>query len=195
MSGWSRRLRRALRHLWTIRSRLTLWYVGLLMLTLGAFAAVLFVSLTRGLQEELDRSLTTEAQRVVNEIDVRGGRLVANSALELPPPGMIAVVYDLSGARIAVNDPRVTLPELVESLRQAGLGQQSFSTVSLAGGEWRVFSTPIRLNGNLIGVLQIARSQESIAQAQRQLLTLSPWRFRCSSFWRRRSACSLLGAP
>jgi heavy metal sensor kinase len=172
VNSWRRRLRPALRHLWTIRSRLTLWYVGLLMLTLGAFAALLFVSLTRGLQEELDRSLTTEAQRVVNEIDVRGGRLVANSALELPPPGMIAVVYDLSGARIAVNDPRVTLPELVESLRQAGLGQQSFSTVSMAGGEWRVFSTPIRLNGNLIGVLQIARSQESIAQAQRQLLTL-----------------------
>ena len=165
-------LRRALRHLWTIRARLTLWYVGLLMLTLAGFSAVLYISLTRGLQEELDRSLTSEAQRVVNEIDVRGGRIVANSALDLPPPGMIAVVYDLSGARLAVNDPRVTLPELVETLRQAGRGEQSFSTVPLGGGDWRVFSTPIRLNGNLIGVLQIARSEENIAQAQRQLLTL-----------------------
>jgi heavy metal sensor kinase len=66
----------------------------------------------------------------------------------------------------------VTLPELVEALRQAGRGEQSFSTVPLGGGDWRVFSTPIRLNGNLIGVLQIARSEENIAQAQRQLLTL-----------------------
>jgi hypothetical protein len=114
---------------------LTLWYVGLLMLTLAGFAAVLYISLTRGLQEELDRSLTSEAQRVVNEIDVRGGRIVANSALDLPPPGMIAVVYDLSGARLAVNDPRVTLPELVEALRQAGRGEQSFSTVPLGGGD------------------------------------------------------------
>ena len=167
-----RRLHAAVRHLLTIRSRLTLWYVGLLMLTLGAFAAVLFVSLTRGLQDELDRSLTTEAQRVLNEIEVRGGRIVATSALDLPPPGMIAVVYDVNGVRLAVNDPRVTLPALVDALREAGRGEQFFSTVSLAGGEWRVFSTPIRLNGNLIGVLQIARSQESIAQAQRQLLTL-----------------------
>jgi len=62
---------------------LTLWYVGLLMLTLAGFSAVLYISLTRGLQEELDRSLTSEAQRVVNEIDVRGGRIVANSALDL----------------------------------------------------------------------------------------------------------------
>jgi heavy metal sensor kinase len=142
------------------------------MLTLTAFSVLLYISLTRGLQDELDRSLATEGQRVVNEIEVRGGRIVGGQALDLPPPGMIAVVYDLSGARVAVNDPRVTLPELVEALRQAGSGQQLFSTVSLAGGDWRVLSTPVRLNGSLIGVLQIARSQESIAQAQRQLLTL-----------------------
>jgi heavy metal sensor kinase len=166
------RLRRALRHLWTIRARLTLWYVGLLMLTLTAFSVLLYISLTRGLQEELDRSLATEAQRVVNEIEVRGGRIVGTQALDLPPPGMIAVVYDLSGARVAVNDPRVTLPALVEALRQAGSGQQLFSTVPLAGADWRVLSTPVSLNGSLIGVLQIARSQENIAQAQRQLLTL-----------------------
>jgi heavy metal sensor kinase len=164
--------RRAQRHLWTIRSRLTLWYVGLLMLTLVGFSALLYISLTRGLQGELDRSLTTEAQRVVNEIEVRGGRIVTTSALDLPPPGMIAVVYDLSGARLAVNDPRVTLPALVEALRQASLGEQLFSTVPLAGGEWRVFTTPVRLNDTVIGILQVARSQESIAQAQRQLLIL-----------------------
>jgi heavy metal sensor kinase len=142
------------------------------MLTLIAFSVLLYISLTRGLQDELDRSLTTEAQRVVNEIEVRGGRIVGTSALDLPPPGMVAVVYDLSGARVAVNDPRVTLPALVEALRQAGSGQQLFSTVHFVGADWRVFSTPIRLNGNLIGVLQIARSQESVALAQRQLITL-----------------------
>lgn len=166
-------LRSLLRPLWTIRARLTLWYVALLMLTLGAFAALLSFSLARGLQAELDRSLTVEAQRVVNEMELRNGRIVASPALDLPPPGMIAVVYDLNNVRVAANDPRVSLPTLVEALRRAGRGEASFSTVTLAtGADWRVFTTPIALNGVLVGALQTARSQESIAQAQRQLLTL-----------------------
>ena len=53
----------------SIRVRLTLWYVALLAVILVLFSGVLYLSLSRGLAEEMDISLSTEAARRIASMD------------------------------------------------------------------------------------------------------------------------------
>jgi heavy metal sensor kinase len=171
------RLEHWLQHAWegvrSIRVRLTLWYVALLGLILVVFSAVLYLSLSRNLHDEVDRSLAAEAQRQLASLDVENGAPSLAEGPDMLQVGTVAVLYDRAGQHVLANDPRQPLPVLAEALARAAQGQETFMTTQLpSGAEWRVLTTPVVDNGMLIGVLQVARSEGEVDAALHQLALL-----------------------
>lgn len=165
-------LRRAWTVLRTIRVRLTLWYVALLAVILVAFSAFLYASLSHNLHAQLDGVLEAEAQRLVATLDIQNGHPSLPEESDLLPPGAVVALYDRTGTRILATT-RQSRRFATGALIQAVQGRTSLETVRLADGtEWRVLTLPVVENGQLIGVLQVARDERGIEIALRQLITL-----------------------
>jgi heavy metal sensor kinase len=155
-----------------IRVRLTIWYVVLLGLILVVFSAFLYLSLYTSLHAEVDRSLVADAQRDIASLDYDNGGLQLDNA-DCQQVGTVTALYDRSGQRVLVNDPRQPLPVLAGALAAAAKGQQALVTTRLQdGANWRVLTTPIVANGVLVGVLQVGRSERDVDAALHQLAVL-----------------------
>ncbi len=171
MSRLGERLRRACVALHTIRVRLTLWYVALLAVILVGVSAVLYLSLSYTLYAELDHSLAADAQQVVSTIDVQNGEPGFGDGLDTLTAGTIASLYDRSGQRFIASNARQPLPVLPEVLAAAAGGQKRLLTVQAADGErWRVLVVPVVDEGQLVGVLQVERSERGVEVALSQLV-------------------------
>jgi heavy metal sensor kinase len=157
----------------SIRVRLTLWYVALLAIILLVFSALLYLTLSRGLREELDVTLSTEAARLIASMDFENNAPQLGEAPDNLRIGTVAALYDATGRRLLAYDPRQPLPALADSLSQAARGQQSFATASLADGtQWRVLTAPVFENGLQVGILQVGRPVAQVDATMRQLSLL-----------------------
>ena len=169
------RLRGLMARAGSIRVRLTLWYVALLAVILVLFSGVLYLSLSRGLAEEMDISLSTEAARLIASMDFENGLAVLGVG-ENPDnlqTGTVAALYDATGQRLVAYDPRQPVPSLPDALTRARYGQQTFLTASLRdGSQWRVLTLPVLDNGQQIGILQVARPMAEVTAAIQQLALL-----------------------
>lgn len=172
MSRLSARLCQALEIVRTIRVRLTLWYVALLALILLVFCAFLYVSLAQRLSAEVDRSLQSATQQVAASLEITDGRLSLGDAPDALPSGTTVVLYDRAGTEVVANAPRSSLPVLSAALGRVAQSRQTFQTVQLQGDDWRVLTTPLNDGAQPIAVLQLARSEEDVAVALRQLVLL-----------------------
>lgn len=162
-----------LRRASSIRVRLTLWYVALLAVILVAFSGVLYASLARGLREQMDLSLSTEAERLIASLEADNGALHLGEGLENLSLGTVAALYDRTGQRLLAYDPRQPLPAVPQALSAAASGRQSFVTAALADGtQWRVLSTPVTENGVQLAVLQVGRPVAEVDSTLRQLAIL-----------------------
>jgi heavy metal sensor kinase len=168
-----RELRRLLRRANSIRVRLTLWYVALLAVVLVAFSGLVYVSLARSLRQETDLALSTEADRLIASLDVENGVPQLAEGPDNLRVGTVAALYDSSGTRLLVYDPRQPLPILPQSLSAAAAGGQTFVTAALPdGSQWRVLTTPVSENGVEIAILQVARPAGEVDATLRQLAVL-----------------------
>jgi heavy metal sensor kinase len=169
------RVRRLLERAWpggrSIRVRLTLWYVVLLGVILLAFSSFLYVSLSRSLHEEVDRSLIGEAQRQLASLDLENGRPnLGEPTVEL---GTTTILYDATGQRVLASAANQPLPRLPAALAAAARGQDTFATTLMPdGAEWRVLTVPVVEQGTVIGVLEVARSYAEVNAALHQLALL-----------------------
>lgn len=158
----------------SIRAHLTLWYVALLAGILVAFSALLYVSLSRSLNQDLDLTLSTEATRLIAAMDFESGAPHLGS--EGPDNlriGTVAALYDSAGKRLLAYDPRQLLPPLPDAMSRAAQGRQTFLTGPLPDGtDWRVMTTPVLENGNQIGILQVGRPVAEVDATLRQLALL-----------------------
>ncbi|HEV7663867.1 MAG TPA: heavy metal sensor histidine kinase [Chloroflexota bacterium] len=165
--------RRLLRRATSIRVRLTLWYVALLAVILLAFSLVLWLSLSRSLREELDLSLSTEAERLITSMDFENGAPHLAEGPDNLRIGTVAALYDTTGTHVLAYDPRQPLPALPDALSRAAQGQATFDTASFPdGAQWRVLTTPVSENGFQIGILQVGRPIEAVDATLRQLALL-----------------------
>jgi heavy metal sensor kinase len=154
----------------SIRVRLTLWYVALLAVILLAFSGLLYLTLSRGLREELDVTLTTEAERQVGSMDFEDGAPHLGDGPDNLRIGTVTALYDAAGKRLLAYDPRQPLPLLPDALSQAAQGKQTFVTAPIGDGtEWRILTTPVRDNGSQIGVLQVGRPVAEVDATMREL--------------------------
>lgn len=166
-------MRRLLLRARSIRVRLTLWYVALLAIILVAFSTVLYASLARGLNAQLDVSLSTEAERLIASLDVENGALHLGEGPDNLSVGTVGALYDASGQVLLAYDPRQPLPALPQALNAAARGQQTYATARFQGSaQWRVFTTPVTENGVQVAVLQVGRPMSDVEAALNQLALL-----------------------
>ena len=163
-------LRRYSRRLHSIRVRLTLWYVAILLIILAAFSAFLYVRLAQNLREGTDRALTLEAQQIGSTLDLDHGGPFLSRALDQLPAGIVVVLYSPSGARLEASSHGRLTPTLPAPSLQPQRNFTRLTTVSAAiGDDWRVLTMPVLSNGRTVALLQVAQSEDLSETALHQL--------------------------
>lgn len=157
----------------SLRARLALGQIVILGLVLLAFSTLVTMSFARVLQSEADAILTAEAQQANDLVDIDEGKLVEAIPTERVPAGLVMAVYNQQGRLLFSNDTQSVLPRLASERFKAGARADSFETIRQADGSgWRVAVIPIIDDGQALGLLHVARSQQTVEQALGQLLTL-----------------------
>jgi hypothetical protein len=169
LRGWPRRAWAALR---TVRVRLTLWYVALLAVILVGFSVVLYISLERNLRAELDRWLAEREQHIADNVEIKNGRIdLGDAADELGSDALLAV-YSLTGSQVVGGGSarsRATLGPMLAALPR---DERRYHGLEAAGEQWRVLTALAIERGTVVGVIQVARSEDDLQAALRQLLVL-----------------------
>jgi signal transduction histidine kinase len=154
----------------SIRLRLTLLYSGILALTLIALGVVLIVSVSQVTFSTLQNTLRDEARRVVYSREFRLDR-PGYDPRRVAVPDTYMQTIDPTGAIIArttnLGDFRLPIDE--DDLQTASDGESWTDIVTTDNGRLFVFNQPIVLRGQLIGVVQLARS---LAEQDESLETL-----------------------
>ncbi len=178
---------RAPRALRTLRGRLTVWHGLVVCLVLIVFTLSVYALLARSLEREVDRSLAERAQQVNDAIlppplpppgppgeptlvgppqDVLIPAPVTFSSADTfvqvaGPDGMILGASDnLDGAELSIT---------AEDLETLHTGQERYSEAQLEGEQVRVYSMPLLVEGEPVGLVQVARSLEPYRQGLAQL--------------------------
>jgi heavy metal sensor kinase len=161
------------RHLraWPVRSvrvRVTLWYLAILLVVLIVFAAVVYLGLGRGLRAEMDHALELVAVQVA-DVSERGRPELEDDKL---PPGYVASLYGVDGKFLAAAPPGEGLG-LENGVQGAARdGQDTWQSASVRGQSWRVLTRPLVWNGRVVAVIQVARSEAEVEGALDQLRVL-----------------------
>ncbi len=160
----------------SIRWRLTLWNVGVLALTLGVLGAALHYTLRANLMRGADRDLARFADRAQ--------QLATVLPSELPRPLRPPPDRTLYGPRFftVTGQPLPSLtagtPWDPQTFALSVQGQSVYSARTLSGEPVRIYSVPLRRDGRIIGVAQIARplteEYAEVRRVTRTLLTLIP---------------------
>jgi heavy metal sensor kinase len=153
--GWS--------FLRTIRARLTLWYLAILAVTLVAFSAFLYVSLTHVLRATHEQDLLLESAEVAADLEQSKAPGRLTDLPSVPQSDAAVSVFDASGERMLganVDDP----PKVPDSvLTAAARGELSYQRLPKAGGgKWGVLTVPVKEDGQVVAVISLARPQDSV---------------------------------
>ncbi len=157
----------------TIRVRLTLWYVALLAITLVALSAFLYVSMHTMLHNGVRNSLWSSGDVLANAFLSRGPFGVRQAIASLPS-GTVAILYDARGQQLIANELQEPIAPIAEAILNLAKTNRSYDRIKVPGGgeSWGVLTAPIRVNGQTVATLQVARSEEEVAEALRRLLEL-----------------------
>ncbi len=145
----------------SIRTRLTLWHIGLLALTLIGFSLALYAALSDQLYRSLDDRLRVEADSAFDVLRVPSPN--SPDARRPPPPAVpvnfSARLIDPSGQVINASGLLSTAPidsaALDQSLQQNGL----LHTIVLTDGQRaRVYVMPLLHDGQVTNYVEVAES-------------------------------------
>jgi heavy metal sensor kinase len=161
-----------------IRIQLTLWYVLILAIILIAFSVFLYVNLSNHLYAELDESLATIVDR---EAAVLAGA-AGPASLDTRAPSLdaetVVALYDPAGTRLVSAIATRSVPIPATSLATALGGRPAYASVDVVrqSGQgtavWRELVVAVVDRGRIIGVLQVAHSQDDERDALGQLALL-----------------------
>ncbi len=171
----------------SIRTRLTLWYTGVLLATLIVISVLSYSLLRRSLMVDLDESLLAAAQ-VISDTTVapRGGASLDPEHLLREMLGAefydtIFRLLDPHGNPGLHSSSRTaeTLPLSPAARLNVERGRRTFETVRGAGGEvMRVVTMPVVRDGRLTHIVQvgmpITRMEQTLARFVEALLLLLP---------------------
>jgi signal transduction histidine kinase len=160
-----------LTRLGTIRTRLTLWYVFFLVITVLAFSLYLYLELQYNLYTQVDAGLQVAASQLLVDVDDS----VDPPALR---PMSQSAVDDLDQSRFALRlvskDGQVTaqvggfpeLPFVPSTVR-------GYETVEIEGVPWRIYTQQVETQARQFDVwLQMAQSLNVVDEARNSLLRL-----------------------
>jgi heavy metal sensor kinase len=160
----------------SIRSKLTLWYLGIAATVLLAFAVAIYFYLSRGLLNAIDTSLWNQAERIARATGY------PSSNEEPSQPGVLMLapqfvsIVDRSGeVTDAILDAEGhQVPVIQEALDLAAIEfKPQYREVSLSPTEHaRIITWPARDEDGEMFFVVVGQSLKELQQAQRQLLFL-----------------------
>jgi two-component system OmpR family sensor kinase len=154
----------------SLRLRLTLFYSGILLLTLIALGVILMVSISQINLRTLENTLREDAQRLIYSRDFDLDR-PGYGPRQIAMPDTYLQTRSADGQIVAhsTNLDNYQLPIDLPRLAAATDGQGWTDIATTANGRLFVFNLPVVVRGQLIGVVQFARS---LAEQDESLETL-----------------------
>ncbi len=161
----------------SIRLRLTLWYTGLLAVTLIIVGALIYSVIGGTLKADLDDRLAAQAQDVISLIQAENDpfSVMASGRARLPSIDVFGSQYyvqilQLDGRAVQLSEnlrgQRLPLPE--DLITDLAAGQVRYATVAIGPAvRLRTLTAPIVLVDRPIGIVQVASSQASADDALR----------------------------
>ena len=155
-----------------MRRRLTLGYAGVFALILLVLGAAAVAGFSRELTMQQDTLLTQEAKdQTANLLDGEDREVLASGSAEYS-----WVALDPKGARVTDRDPTAassgTLGLPARHLAASALQEGGIVAETIRGpeGRVRVVSAPMREAGEVVGVMQYARSLRGVQETVKRLL-------------------------
>ncbi len=158
-----------------IRTRLTIWYTGLLAVSLFVLGVLLYSAVGGILLSLLDDRLTNQAQAVVSLIAAENDPMsvMASGRAKLPSIDVFDPLYyiqilqlDGRAVQLSENLRGQRLPLQTEVTQNLAAGEARYRTIQAAPGvHLRVISAPITLANQPIGIVQVATSLGSLDDA------------------------------
>ncbi|HEY0827182.1 MAG TPA: histidine kinase dimerization/phospho-acceptor domain-containing protein, partial [Bacilli bacterium] len=153
----------------SIRLRLTLWYSGILTITLLFFGLTLYLFLYVKMNNDIDFTLKNQGTEVKKEIKLV--RIFGLAQIQLPD------LRDFRSSGIYLQSININrevsrssnLTEIIDFSPEAfdkaiTLQEDTFETISSNGFELRIYYTPMLVNKQVVGVLQVAAQLNGIQQ-------------------------------
>ncbi len=163
-----------------IRVRLTIWHVLSLTLLLALFSSGVYIALRGALQENLDNRIETRVQVLMQVIQVEDGLPVLPIHVVPPGPvddevenevegnlddeGFIRVFDSSGGLLLDTSALDEELPPLIDDVRPVLAGAERWLRVQGEEDTFRVLAVPISRNGNIIGAIAVAESEEDMQE-------------------------------
>ena len=164
-----------------LRVRLTLWYGSALALVLIVFSVVLYAITSRNLRDAVDQSLEETATAAVRSLEERGFLpLIDEEELLSQFPELARIdkffqIFSPSGT-ITIRSPNIKQHEVPLSrtaLETTFNGRTIFESAKYPNEPpLRLISVPIIYRGNLLYIVQVGTSMESIEEILRRFLIL-----------------------
>ncbi len=164
-----------------LRVRLTLWYGTALALVLIIFSVALYAITARNLRDTVDESLEDTAMTAVRSLEERGFLPLINEEEllsqfpELTRIDKFFQIFSPSGT-ITIRSPNIKQHEVPLSrtaLDAAFAGQKLFESAKYPKEPpLRLISVPIMYGGNLLYIVQVGTSMESVGETLQRFLLL-----------------------
>jgi signal transduction histidine kinase len=161
-----------LRIFYSLRWRLTGWYVLLLTGVLLLFSAGTYITVYKLLLDNFDDLLRTQANLIVQTINFSDRELaLQNDALRAGRRSdeYLTRIYRADRVLLFDDNPRERAPELTHALEEALGGKQQINQINGREGPLRVLSFPITHGGQVVGALQLGMSLEDFGDTMRTL--------------------------
>jgi heavy metal sensor kinase len=159
----------------SIRFRLTVWYVVLLAVILGAFSAGIYFALRQDLYDNLRKSLDSRAELLLGHISYEGGRPLLTEAEAPPDPEEehFARVFDASGNVTFDNSTEeIEVPVDEAAVRAALDGETTRKTQDAEEEPMQVLTRPITDGSRITGALQVGLTEEDTRDTLTTLLLI-----------------------
>lgn len=155
----------------SIRLRLTLLYSAILALTLIGLSVVLYLTVSQLTLNGVEETLADEAQRLVHSKEFRLDKISYPARKFAAPETYIQTIKpDGTLADRTTNLGEFVLPISGSGLRTCQAGRPWSEVTSTESGRLLVYSKPVSEGGQVVGILQLARS---LADLDQSLGTLS----------------------
>ena len=161
----------------SIRLRLTLWYVLLLAVILGAFTISVYLILRQTLYNNLDESIQNQASVLLDEaIQFEGG---SPSVDRITPSGddeeaeHFIRVFDASNNLTFDNSAELgDVPVDSQALAHALAGRSVTRRFKVDGDTIRVGTFPVTRDGRIVGALEVGQSEDDVVDILGALLLI-----------------------
>ncbi|BAF58632.1 signal transduction histidine kinase [Pelotomaculum thermopropionicum SI] len=164
----------------SLRLKLTFLYSGVLALTMLVFGLLVYFFMEHNLTAEADRSVAGIAEDVVRSTVIVGRFPAPLRQVVIPDvdvfanPNTYIQVVDRSGVVAARSDNLggQVIPLSEETLREVAKGKGFYETVMSGSQSLRVYNRPLLVDGQVVGVLQVARTMGPAEMALKRLRIL-----------------------